>query len=880
MDAETQYESAQSQPELGTETHIGNTPDEDKYFSPRPDGGRPSGNGDHQLVDEEATQEWTDGIFVDTETQAMESSPKSQKSEGSKTSKSPSGSQRAQSEQGDGAIGNALPSEPRDPNLQRESSSESSPTSKYFDVNVDDQGGVTPDPVSARMEMNLRNQAMMMMRSKTAVNEAINVAKKAFGPTSQESIGKVRIEHEKLPSKDSSSSSSGSGSGSGGYSVSLRATKESALATVFATLNPEIRKVVTEVIEPSSSAMSSRLQRFRRKAEHTASTEDQAQPFLQHRTTYAARNALSVFDQIDPKALGLAEEAGLPPGTGDVTATSPFHRKNAMQNSPVASHFKSKGGPPGRAQSSDPPRTHIGRLRITGSLNGSVLPQFAITEPPNPDLPQVGPGMFSVLARKDGTEAGTPVSAGDLVAAETDDVLGKAAGRRRFLVRPGAESQEALRIAGEQALAMASDAGLSGSFVRPASPKKKTHVGGASGFPDSPVRADPGEDAEGVPKRKRGRPPKKRRGGLVNTGPRQQGRFTNKDRHSSISETAADSLAASILSSSTTSPIDDTMTMEEAALAKQAELDEEAAAPVPATIAFSGIEPEPALMRGLPSASVVDNPEHATHLVMGGEYVNERSSSGRATRKSKAPSNTVPGKQVRLKRTPKLLVALNNGVQNVVCLQWLIDSAEAGHVLPLNASDAQASTSRKSSRRAAQKAPSQVSVAGANALLYIMQDAEKEKLYGFSMLYTLAQQQPGRNSRVFANLAFYVTPDVLGVSAPSREEFDRIITSAGGLFLGDRVLSAKDTVIPAAWVAAMQEHQSLAIVVLSTDDGMSREPHLPSWLASAVDSSGSAALRGLSGKVLSSEFVYVSILRQQLALQESKREMVLQNIPS
>ena len=59
----------------------------------------------------------------------------------------------------------------------------------------------------------------MMMRSKTAVNEAINVVKKAFGPTSQESIGKVRGEHENLPSKDSSSSGSGSGSGSGGAPV-------------------------------------------------------------------------------------------------------------------------------------------------------------------------------------------------------------------------------------------------------------------------------------------------------------------------------------------------------------------------------------------------------------------------------------------------------------------------------------------------------------------------------------------------------------------------------------------------------------------------------------------------------------------------------------
>ena len=119
---------------------------------------------------------------------------------------------------------------------------------------------------------------------------------------------------------------------------------------------------------------------------------------------------------------------------------------------------------------------------------------------------------------------------------------------------------------------------------------------------------------------------------------------------------------------------------------------------------------------------------------------------------------------------------------------------------------------------------------------------------------------------------------MLGVSAPSSDDFARIITSAGGLYLGDEVLSINNTTIPPEWVSAMQGHRSLVIVVLSTHDAMAREPHLPSWLSTAVDSSGLAALRSLAGQVLSMEFVYLSVLRQQLALQDAKRELVLRAI--
>ena len=109
-----------------------------------------------------------------------------------------------------------------------------------------------------------------------------------------------------------------------------------------------------------------------------------------------------------------------------------------------------------------------------------------------------------------------------------------------------------------------------------------------------------------------------------------------------------------------------------------------------AAIAFSGIEPEPALVRGLSAASVVTDPGQATHLVMGGDPTDQSSSGGRTTRKSKSMEGA-PGTQVKLKRTPKLLT-LN--LVNVVVLQWLIDRLTR-YALPLSASEAIASTAER-----------------------------------------------------------------------------------------------------------------------------------------------------------------------------------------
>ena len=110
--------------------------------------------------------------------------------------------------------------------------------------------------------------------------------------------------------------------------------------------------------------------------------------------------------------------------------------------------------------------TALARLAIkaNGTLSGAVgpngepIPQFTLPAPIAPNLPQVAPGMFSVLARRDGAdddEASLPPRQSKQLEAEMEKSLGKA--RRRFLIRPRAESQEALRIQQQQQLALSSD---------------------------------------------------------------------------------------------------------------------------------------------------------------------------------------------------------------------------------------------------------------------------------------------------------------------------------------------------------------------------------------------------------------------------------------
>jgi pSer/pThr/pTyr-binding forkhead associated (FHA) protein len=150
-------------------------------------------------------------------------------------------------------------------------------------------------------------------------------------------------------------------------------------------------------------------------------------------------------------------------------------------------------------------------------------------------------------------------------------------------------------------------------------------------------------------------------------------------------------------------------------------------------ILFTGIEVDKDLQKYVDKigASIVTSPTTATHVI------------------------TLP----MLKRTPKLMIALNSGAKYVVHLKWLEDSAKAGQ-------------------------PIDIDLNSARGRSYIVVDKAKEKLWGFSMISTLQTISQGMCcGNVFANYLFFITKGVCESVAPPSVEMRAIIESGGGQWL-------------------------------------------------------------------------------------------------
>jgi len=157
-------------------------------------------------------------------------------------------------------------------------------------------------------------------------------------------------------------------------------------------------------------------------------------------------------------------------------------------------------------------------------------------------------------------------------------------------------------------------------------------------------------------------------------------------------------------------------------------------------IAFSGIEPCVELVRKLNSALAGKGPNRA-----------------RSVSDVKIATHLVLESVHCMKRTTKLLVALNCNIKAVVGLQWLEDSVAAACALPVDKVMA-GSTVASSSRG------------------YIVHDADKELLWKFNLQTVL--QLPKCN--IFSNCSVYVMPGICGVCAPPFAEFKEIIESGNG----------------------------------------------------------------------------------------------------
>lgn len=158
-------------------------------------------------------------------------------------------------------------------------------------------------------------------------------------------------------------------------------------------------------------------------------------------------------------------------------------------------------------------------------------------------------------------------------------------------------------------------------------------------------------------------------------------------------------------------------------------------------------------LRRLPQVSVTSDARLATHIVTTTE----------------------------LKRTPKLLVALNSRVRFILTDCWLIESAKQQAPIDLLPS---------ASWKTLENTSADTAEAYCEALQhcpYLVQDREKEQLWQFQLAETLTRIRfvPAEKRAIFQNVAFFVTEGIFGTLAPSNVEMRSIIDSAGGVLCDD-----------------------------------------------------------------------------------------------
>jgi len=166
-----------------------------------------------------------------------------------------------------------------------------------------------------------------------------------------------------------------------------------------------------------------------------------------------------------------------------------------------------------------------------------------------------------------------------------------------------------------------------------------------------------------------------------------------------------------------------------------------------------------------------------------------------------------------LKRTPKLMIAINAGVQYVVTEAWVKDTIHAGAVVPVPAVAAREVTATVKGKVKTKKSGSYVDsnsskTAGAEeagnskAALqlrlqnsqYLVQDTEKEQLWKFQMAATLAvprgrtvplsSPSSSRSGGVFSSYCVYCTPGVFcQQKVPPESDLKAIVEAGGGVWL-------------------------------------------------------------------------------------------------
>ena len=178
---------------------------------------------------------------------------------------------------------------------------------------------------------------------------------------------------------------------------------------------------------------------------------------------------------------------------------------------------------------------------------------------------------------------------------------------------------------------------------------------------------------------------------------------------------------------------------------------------------------------------LVDDPVLATHVIVGNE----------------------------IKRTPKLMAAMNAGAPYILRFDWLRDSAAKGRAIALTPS-----ALRK----------------------YVANDAPKEKLWGSTILNTIMKP---RNGLLFRDIGFIITHGVCGNRAPPEPDMRLIIYSGGGRFL-----SVDDSV-----------DGDKSIIVIANDDN--KDSLCDRLLDLARSGPG-------KNRIYSPEFIFQAVMRQEI----------------
>jgi pSer/pThr/pTyr-binding forkhead associated (FHA) protein len=250
-----------------------------------------------------------------------------------------------------------------------------------------------------------------------------------------------------------------------------------------------------------------------------------------------------------------------------------------------------------------------------------------------------------------------------------------------------------------------------------------------------------------------------------------------------------------------------------------------------------------------------------------------------------------------LKRTPKLLMSINYGVKFILTLDWLEDSARIKKPIPLSLALPQAQSLGDEEEAGEGAGTEEGGALGAvvrrNTKKYLIQDAQKEALWEFSLWTTLQRSNPqlwltspslstsssspaaaaaaasggaaaggggdgilGRQP-LFENLSVFVTKGVCGNGAPKEIEMKGIVTSGGGVWLPKLPTAAKGKAAKGAGTAGEAGAGAGKVIVISSESVASKE----------VTKAVLEFAKGGGGHgIYSVEFLFLAILRYQVDL--------------